>query len=153
MSWQDGRRFPCSDPDAIDDGDRVGWSPFRTLHTIQLTVATKVAPNGSGYLQTDPKIRRSVSQILSGDLGSAGDDKLAHGEEPRCITRNPKPVSAGPLLIEVWICKTPEWAITKVAEAPFSSPEKLTSTISSFGRVLPPVNLTVYCPGGQGVRP
>jgi hypothetical protein len=57
---QDGRRFPCSDLDAIDNGDRVGWSPCRTPHTIQLTVAIEVAPNSSGYLQTDSKDTRYV---------------------------------------------------------------------------------------------
>ena len=59
-SPQDGRRFPCSDLDAIDNGDRVGWSPCRTPHTIELTVAIEVAPNGSSYLQTDSNSHREL---------------------------------------------------------------------------------------------
>ena len=48
LNLHQSRGSQCSDLDAIDNGDRVGWSPCRTPHTIQLTVAIKVAPNGSG---------------------------------------------------------------------------------------------------------
>jgi len=39
MSWRDGRWFPWSDLDAVDDGLRDGLSSFRTPHTIQPSVA------------------------------------------------------------------------------------------------------------------
>src|SRR5208282_1577073 len=50
---REGRRFPCSGLDAIDNGDRIAWSPFRAPHAIQLKIAIDVAPTGSCYLQTD----------------------------------------------------------------------------------------------------
>jgi hypothetical protein len=42
-SSQAARRFPCSNLDAIDNGARVGWSPFRRPHTNQLEVAVDAA--------------------------------------------------------------------------------------------------------------
>jgi hypothetical protein len=53
MSLRDGRRFPCSGLDAIEQGgDQVGRSPFQIPPTILLTVVIAVAPTGSSYLQT-----------------------------------------------------------------------------------------------------
>jgi hypothetical protein len=49
----DGRRFPCSGRDAIDNGDRVGWLPFGTPHSTQPKVVVETASNGSCHLQTD----------------------------------------------------------------------------------------------------
>jgi hypothetical protein len=50
--WQDGRRFPCAGPNAIDDRDQGGWSPFWAPHSIQRKVVIAVALTGSGHLQT-----------------------------------------------------------------------------------------------------
>jgi hypothetical protein len=65
-SWQAGLRFPCSRLDAIDDGNWVGWSPFRAPRTIRLLVVIEAAPTGSCSLQTNSKSRDSDGASKTG---------------------------------------------------------------------------------------
>jgi hypothetical protein len=76
-SSQHGRRFPCSGPNAIGDGDLIGCSPLRARYSTRLKVAVEHAPTGSGLLQT-------VSYLLALTILSPEGQKILvqHGFRP-----------------------------------------------------------------------